>query len=218
MSRRAAILSALAGAVAIVATALVLCPVVYAWTVSTDHWTRVVRIERETADATGTVTVYYYTAGTFPTPTQYANGSYDDTSAGGTFNGRPVNSVQFDASATVAEVYMGSTSALVIPPDGARQLVTYSGSPMSVQGYAGGVPLYLSTSTTIPVSVVGTVPVSQAASVSVDGTLPVAIAGIGAVDWNGVTALAVLGTFGVACVAYGALMRSRDWPRTKVER
>lgn len=173
-------LLARAGAVALVATALcfALANTAWGWRV-TNPASDILRIEREATDSTGTVVWTVYGTATNGTGSQWANGSYDSTAAGGIFNGASSFTVQMDPGATVAEYAVlswmsNAVRILAAGPNGLSEVVVLATAdkrlplPVSVQGT---VPV--SAGGTLPVSVVGTVPVSQTASVSLAGTLPV---------------------------------------------
>lgn len=161
----------------------------FAWGWTADYDGGYIAIERDSADAAGTVYVY---GGPVPSDAQLSSGSWDETGTGTPFQTGTFKVIAFDDDSLRAEVPASGWSAvLVVCPDGRRQLVTADSlavQRVNLTQVAGNsiiganVPTVLtssvdqwvrlrSTSQTIPVSFATSQ--SQAASLSLDGTLTV---------------------------------------------
>lgn len=146
----------------------------YGWTVSALTEQNAIHVERTMAE-TGSATVVYYFTTANPTAAQLSAGSFDSTASGGRFNGITASTVQFDADCLAVDLENTQNVKgywLVVTPDGRRTTLGggFNTWPKAVYlAPAAG----SSSLVTVPVSIVGTVPVSQSASLALAGTMTV---------------------------------------------
>lgn len=154
---------------------------------------------------TGTLTFTVYQVQTLPSSGKYADGSYDETSSGGSFYNAGANTIVMDSGALASDFPIGSqyAAALVAGPGGKSEVFVGARMPTAVfLAHAGSQVEATATTVTVsaPVSVAGTVPVSQVASISVAGTMPVdVLSSVGLSTFDG----QVLLTLGVMVVGVG---------------
>lgn len=156
-----------------------------AWVVTSPQY-KSMRIERGVGDTTGTAYIYYGSV----TLSNLREGTWDETAtAAWVYNFE----VKFDEDDLAYNTVVSPSNFLVICPGGDTFLGTGGGGPLpvymtnSLQQRVDTLPVSLSTSP--PLSVMGTVAVSEyptppadAATVSVAGTIPVTVAGTVPVD------------------------------------
>lgn len=185
-----------------------------AWEVTSPNY-RVLRIEREDGDATGTVQIYTGNV----SYARNADGSWDESS---TSPYVALFGVLFDEDDVSWEWPVSGTNHLVITPEGDCMAACAGGGamPVAVQNQAG-TTLTVAASVLPPVSIAGTptvavssypTPPVGSATMSVEGTVPVSIAGTVPVDafWQagipqgwagaGVSLITLLSGFGSAVV------------------
>lgn len=141
------------------------------------------RVERSAVDTDAPVVRIWYRS-TAPATNSWAAGSFDTTGAGNQFTTQ-IATLTLDVSDRVVEYRTNYTQA------GNWFLVDVGGENVIVQCPAMA---SVAVSQSVPISVVGTLPVSLATSASIDGTLPVTVQSLPpAYDTLGMFAAAALG-------------------------
>lgn len=176
----------------------------FAWTVDTGP-NGSLNVSREASD-TGAATFTFYQSGTAPTVAQYANGSYDETSAVGShFYGASPNTVAVDANSMGFALWAFPNDVLLVFPDGRHKEV--------IASMRTSQPVYLATSSstvqttaTVFASIVGTVPVSSSATLSLTGTAPVDAFSATGVEPSAVGIMLILGFVALGFVGTGTVV------------